>query len=126
MNVFKKKYNFSERLKESKKILLKYPNHVPVIIQQSKNSKIPIIDKHKFIVPNEVTVGQFMYIIRKRIRLSPSKAMYIFVEHDISRDKKEYIIPTNTEIIGNLYNKYKAECLFLYVVINGENTFGNI
>lgn len=126
MNNFKKKYNFVERLKESKRILLKYPNHVPIIIKQSKNSKIPMIDKHKFIVPNEVTLGQFMYIIRKRIRLSPSKAMYLFVEHDIAHGKKEYIIPPNTEIIGNLYNKYKAECLFLYVVINGENTFGNI
>ncbi|KAE8956555.1 hypothetical protein PR001_g31694, partial [Phytophthora rubi] len=44
-------------------------------------SDIPDIDKKKFLVPADLTVGQFVYVIRKRIKLSPEKAIFIFVNN---------------------------------------------
>lgn len=38
-----------------------------------------MIDKKKYLVPADLTVGQFVYVIRKRIKLSPEKAIFIFV-----------------------------------------------
>jgi hypothetical protein len=32
-------------------------------------------------VPSDLTVGQFVYVIRKRIKLSPEKAIFIFVKN---------------------------------------------
>jgi len=32
-------------------------------------------------VPADLTVGQFVYVIRKRIKLSPEKAIFIFVNN---------------------------------------------
>ena len=31
-------------------------------------------------MPADLTVGQFVYVIRKRIKLSPEKAIFIFVD----------------------------------------------
>jgi hypothetical protein len=32
-------------------------------------------------VPADLTVGQFVYVIRKRIKLSPEKAIFVFVKN---------------------------------------------
>lgn len=32
-------------------------------------------------MPSDLTVGQFVYVIRKRIKLSPEKAIFIFVKN---------------------------------------------
>ena len=35
----------------------------------------------RYLVPSDLTVGQFVYVIRKRIKLSPEKAIFIFVNN---------------------------------------------
>lgn len=35
----------------------------------------------RYLVPADLTVGQFVYVIRKRIKLSPEKAIFIFVKN---------------------------------------------
>lgn len=39
------------------------------------------IRKYRYLVPAELTVGQFVYVIRKRIKLSAEKAIFIFVDN---------------------------------------------
>lgn len=36
---------------------------------------------HRYLVPADLTVGQFVYVIRKRIKLSAEKAIFIFVDN---------------------------------------------
>ena len=70
MSQFKKKYSFSHRQNESYSIQLKYTDRIPVICEKSheKDTSIPNIDKNKYLVPSELTVGQlFAYVIRKSI-----------------------------------------------------------
>ena len=44
-----------------------------------------VIDKewydYRYLVPADLTVGQFVYVIRKRIKLSAEKAIFIFVDN---------------------------------------------
>ena len=37
--------------------------------------------KCRYLVPGDLTVGQFVYVIRKRIRVSPEKAIFMFVKN---------------------------------------------
>ncbi|EWM23068.1 autophagy protein, partial [Nannochloropsis gaditana] len=78
-----------KRKGEAEKILSKYPDRIPVICEKADRSEIPDIDKKKYLVPADLTVGQFTYVIRKRIRLPPEKAIFIFVNN--------YIPPTCTD-----------------------------
>lgn len=50
-----------------------------VVVEKAPNSQIVDIDKRKFLVPNDISVAQFMWIIRKRIQLSSEKAIFLFV-----------------------------------------------
>jgi GABA(A) receptor-associated protein len=49
-----------------------------VVCERSANSKLPVLDKIKYLVPNDLTAYQFNYIIRKRIKLSERDALFFF------------------------------------------------
>jgi GABA(A) receptor-associated protein len=114
---FEKTHKFEDRLAESTKIRNKYPDRIPVIVERNPNtSNIPNIDKNKFLVPGDLTVGQFLYVIRKRIKLNPEQAIFIFINGKI--------LPSTSALMSNLYKDYKTECGYLFVNYAGESTFG--
>ena len=65
---------------ESTRIRAKYPERVPVIVEKAGQSDVPDIDKKKYLVPADLTVGQFVYVVRKRIKLGAEKAIFVFVK----------------------------------------------
>ena len=113
---FINKFSFQKRYKDSKNIMIKYPDRLPVIVEKQINSNINDIDKKKYLVPIDLTIGQFIYVIRKRIKLSPEKAIFIFV-HDS-------ILPNTNALMSSVYYHYKNKDGFLYITYSGENTFG--
>lgn len=61
-------------------IRAKHPDRIPVIVDRRVgDSSLPEIDKKKFLVPSDLTIGQLMYVIRKRIKLAPEQAIFLFV-----------------------------------------------
>ena len=57
--------------------------YAQVICEKADKTSIPDIDKKKYLVPADLTVGQFVYVIRKRIELPPEKAIFIFVNNQM-------------------------------------------
>ena len=104
-----------ERQNESARILEKYEKRVPIIVSKAVNSKLNDIDKKKFIVPRDLSVGQFIYVIRKRINLKPCEALFLFVNN---------VLPPTSATLGSIYHNNKSKDGFLYIVYEGENTFG--
>jgi GABA(A) receptor-associated protein len=78
---FKDKKTFEERCEEVRKINIKHPKTIPVIVERSPDasSDLPHIDKSKFLVPMDLTFGQFIWVIRKRINLKPEKALFVSI-----------------------------------------------
>ena len=48
---FRKKYSIHQRLDESRRILAKYPDRIPVIITKNNKNDLPKLDKFKYLVP---------------------------------------------------------------------------
>lgn len=112
---FKTNNTFESRCSESAKIMEKYPLRVPIIVEKYNKSLINDIDKHKYLVPKDLNMNQFVYIIRKRIKLDKSQSIFLMVNNSMC--------PSNTPIC-NVYNDHKDEDGFLYIKYTGENTFG--
>ena len=104
-----------KRKSEAERIRAKYPDRVPVICEKADRSDIPDIDKKKYLVPADLTVGQFHYVIRKRIKLAPEKALFLFCSNSI---------PPNASLMSTVYEEQKDEDGFLYIQYSGESTFG--
>ena len=52
-------FTIDERKKECDRIKTKYPDRIPVICERAFGATISSIDKRKFLVPGDLTVGQF-------------------------------------------------------------------
>jgi GABA(A) receptor-associated protein len=112
---YQQKISFNIRCDESRKIRSRFPDRIPVIIEKYNYSKIEDIDKTKYLVPNDLSLAQLVYVIRKRIKLAPEKALFFFINGQI---------PTSSDLICNIYNTYKNDDGFLYIHYAEENTFG--
>ncbi len=114
---FIKQYSLQDRREEALRVIEKYPDRVPIVCERSKNAAkdCPQIDKTKYLVPHDLSVGQFIWVIRKRMQLPPEKALYLFINGSI---------PTSSSIMGEVYQTYKSEDQFLYITYALENTFG--
>ncbi|KAL6940339.1 ubiquitin-like protein atg8 [Hanseniaspora vineae] len=116
-SAFKSQFPFEVRKAESERICSKFINRIPVICEKADKSDIPTIDKRKYLVPNDLTVGQFVYVIRKRIKLPSEKAIFIFVNETL---------PPTAALMSSIYQEHKDKDGFLYVSYSGENTFGKM
>ena len=112
---FKDKHSFEKRLSEATGIMEKYPNRIPVICE-CVGGEVPDIDRKKYLVPSDLSMAGFLYVIRKRISISSEKSIYIFVGGNI--------MVSGSQTLGTVYEKYKDLDGFLYTCYSGENTFG--
>lgn len=63
-------------------------------MEKSPRANVPNLDRNKYLVPIDLTVGQFYYLIRKRIELKPEQALFFFVDNTI---------PPTSATMGALY-----------------------
>eukprot|EP01038_Epipyxis_sp_PR26KG_P005358 gene5358-7432_t len=112
---FQQEHTFEQRKSESERVRNKYPDRVPVICEKIEKSKIEDIDKKKYLVPADLTCGQFVYVIRKRLKLQPEKAIFLFVNG---------VIPPTAAMLNTIYEQHKDKDGFLYISYSDENVFG--
>ena len=104
----------AKRKAEAEKIRKKYEDRIPVIVERAPRADIADIDKKKYLVPGDLTVAQFTYVIRKRIKLSAEQALWVFVETE-ENGKKSQVLPPTSHTMAAVYHDYKDEDQFLYV-----------
>jgi GABA(A) receptor-associated protein len=112
---FKGNFDFNQRLNESSKIMVKYPSRIPIIVEKFKDCTLNDIDKTKYLVPKDLNMNQFVYVIRKRIKLEPSQSIFLMVNGQLC--------PSNMPI-SSIYEDLSDEDGFLYITYTSENTFG--
>lgn len=110
-----------------------------MIVEKAPKARIGDLDKKKYLVPSDLTVGQFYFLIRKRIHLRPEDALFFFVNN---------VIPPTSATMGSLYQvrdifqlflwfmlvtrftftpqqEHHEEDYFLYIAYSDENVYGN-
>lgn len=103
---------------EIEKIRNRYPSRIPVFVikSASKSSvELPNLPKNKFLIPMDMTVGQLIFIVRKQLKVSADKAIFIFVKNTL---------PTTGVTIKELYAQYADSDGLLRIVYTSESTFG--
>lgn len=112
---FKNLHSFDKRVSECKRILSKYPDRIPIICEKSKNQNLPVLNKVKYLVPAELTVGQFICVIRNKMKIRSEVAIFLIVDG---------YVPNTSSVIADIYVNSKYADGFLYVEYSAENTFG--
>ncbi|XP_022069895.1 microtubule-associated proteins 1A/1B light chain 3C [Acanthochromis polyacanthus] len=114
---FKQRKTFATRRQEVAGIRSKFPNKVPVIIERYEREKfLPPLDKTKFLVPHELTMTQFVTVIRKRMALLPSQAFYLLINNSG--------LPSMSLTMAQVYKDHQDEDGFLYMTYASQEMFG--
>ncbi|XP_073141107.1 autophagy-related protein 8i-like [Henckelia pumila] len=112
---FKGQFSLEERMQESQDIIAKYPDRLPVVVEKYEKTDLPEMEKKKFLVPRDMSVGQFIHILSGRLHLAPGKALFVFVQNTL---------PQTSSLMESLYDASKDEDGFLYMCYSSEKTFG--
>jgi microtubule-associated protein 1 light chain len=105
--------------KKIEEMLNKHPNRVPIIISSTSFKEH---GQHRFIVPNNITVSEFMKILRNKVSLKQEEAIFIFVK-DKSLNNDAVIVPSSSSI-ESIYNQYKDNNMVLNLIYEKEAVFG--
>jgi GABA(A) receptor-associated protein len=111
---FDREHTEEQRKIEADRILQKYPDRIPVIVEPTAGCKLTI-DKYKYLVPADLTIGQFIFVIRKRLKMQAEKALFLFVGGSI---------PASSASMATAYDAYKSKDGFLKIRFAEENVFG--
>jgi len=117
MSTFKKNNSLAKRKKQSNSILTKYPDKIPIIVEKNKSCKNLLeLNKNKYLVSINLTLGQFLHIIREKIKIKSTESIFFLTNN---------ICLCNSELLITIYNTHKnTEDNFLYLTYTSESVFG--
>jgi GABA(A) receptor-associated protein len=117
---YKEEVDFDTRCQESRRVKTKYPGRIPIVVEKyhgwTNGDSIPDINKKKFLVKENFTMGHLMYLIRDNINIRSDQQLFLFC------GKNE--LPPSASSMANIYDQYKDEDGFLYIFYAGESSFG--
>lgn len=111
---FRQRLSLDQRRIQFARVADRRPKYVPVILEPGTR-QTRACDKEKFLVPNDLSVAQFAYVVRKRLKMDSAEALFLLVERRMA---------SATTTFASLYASNACEDGFLYVTYTFENAFG--
>ena len=115
-NHYKEEHSFEKRKAFAETALQRNPGRIPVIVEKAPKANIPDLDKKKYLIPRDMTVGQFYFVIRSRLTMKSEDALFFFVNN---------VIPSTSANMGSLYDQHCDDDGFFYVTYADESVYGN-
>jgi GABA(A) receptor-associated protein len=113
MKNFRTLHTREQRLNEFKRIIQKYPDRIPVVINIVGEGLI--LNKRKYLVEMDMLMIHFQHTIRQRLKVGPNESIFFFYENTI---------PNPTQTLGQIYKEGPSEDGFMVLTLAKENTFG--
>jgi hypothetical protein len=112
---FRTRLTLEQRRREYQLITMKRPELVPIIVERDGRDA-PRMDKEKFLVPDDLTAAQFAFVLRRRLHMTSSEALFLLCNGlPLSGDTTLSQVRART---------VQSDDGFLYVSYSLENAFG--
>ncbi len=95
--------------------LTKYPGKIPIILTKHPGSDVPLLKKSRYLVNADVSVGEFIFLLRNMLKIKASDAIFIYCAGTLL---------SGTEIIERIWSKYRNLDNVLYITYSAESAFG--
>lgn len=114
---FKQRRPFEVRKQEVENIRKKFPNKIPVVVERyQREVNLPVMDKTKFLVPQELTILNFVIIVKNRLRVQSNRAFYFVINNQS--------MANTSKTVAEIYKEHKDPDGFLYMTYASQEMFG--
>jgi len=100
-----------QRRNDVLRLFKRYPDKIPVYVEGGN------ISQNKFLVPYDISVAQFLHMLREKVLLTPNESIFLFW------GKRREIMASNMTV-REIYDRAKDIDDMLYVIYSKENVFG--
>ncbi|XP_046445890.1 putative protein TPRXL [Daphnia pulex] len=115
---FKCRKALGTRQGEVQAIRTKYPSKIPVIVERfDQELSLPHLQKSKFLVPQELSMSQLITVVRNRLRLSSTQAIFLIVNNRS--------MASLSKTVHEVYREYHDPDGFLYLSYASQEAFGS-
>lgn len=112
---FRKRLSLDQRCAQFGRVQHRCAEYVPTVLERG-DGDVPTVAKEKYLVPRDLTVGQFAYIVRKQLKMDASRALFLLIDNRLHAATTPFSL---------LYAEHRdPEDGFLYVTYTVEHTFG--
>ncbi|VDO95945.1 unnamed protein product [Soboliphyme baturini] len=114
---YKSLKSFEARQAEVSAAKINFPLRLPLVVEKSsRESTLPTLRKIKFLVPPELTVSQFITILRSRMNIKQMESVFLLING-------RTVVPMSATL-SELYREFSEEDGFLYVTYISQVAFG--
>lgn len=107
----------AERKKDYDRIQNRHPDRVPVMVMRSTyGDKLGLLSKTKFLVPKDISVGAFLFVLRNNLKLEESQSLFLF------NDRNQPLVQGKT--MAEIRQASPSDDGFLYLKYAGDTTMG--
>lgn len=98
---------------------VKFPTKVAIIVERAPNSDPTLtqLANPKFLMPKAFSIGEVLSVVRSKLNLNKEKGLVLM------ESRGKYMLKPSHNI-GDVYEQYKDEDGFLYLLYCQENTYG--
>ena len=108
-----------KRQNSSRILMEKYTGRIPVIVTKKDGSSLPDLVQKKFLVPDDMTIGKFIIMLRSRNTISAQQSIFMFIK----QGNKHIVVPYS-ETFKAVYDNMKNEDGYLYLIYSDDSVFG--
>tara|TARA_Y100001936_G_C16086897_1_gene682424 strand:- start:2486 stop:2839 length:354 start_codon:yes stop_codon:yes gene_type:complete len=103
-------------MEDASTLMNKYPGRVPILMTKKFRDPLKDLDKTKYLIPKDMTFGEVLCVLRKRLQMPAYKALYVISHHGR--------LISSSSSVGVIYEKEKSIDGFLRLMYASENAFG--
>lgn len=103
---------------EEQTILDKYPNRIPIVLEPG-DRHVSRLRSNKFLVPKDLTVGEFVAMVRRKLVMKPEQALYMSLE-DGTMLNCSCLVVELYDTYKNMNDRHKGLTILYFT----ESTFG--
>jgi len=115
-STFDKLTTRGERRDYAVQLMQKVKGHIPIILETTKDLEIPQNANKLMLVSGSLKVTGFLEFIRSKAKLDESMSLFLFADH-------KHLVKIS-DLMGELYTKYRNEDGFLYLKIGPKQVWG--
>ncbi|XP_068246097.1 microtubule-associated proteins 1A/1B light chain 3A-like isoform X1 [Palaemon carinicauda] len=114
---YKRLKAFVNRKDEASVIRSEFPGKIPVVVERwAKENHLPYSNRMKFLVPQEITMSQFLHIVRNRLSINSTMSLYLLVNNTT--------LVSLSKTLAEVYRESHDDDGFLYVTYASQEVFG--